>query len=148
MKAVIQRVNYASVKYDDVTQQISQGIVVFIAVGQNDSLDDVEYIATKITNLRIFENDKGKMDKSVKDINGEILIVPEFTLYGSCKGSNRPDFTEAAEPNIAEEMYNMFVEKTKLLVGEDKVKTGKFKAHMIVEIHNDGPVTIILDSKE
>ncbi|MFN3551339.1 MAG: D-aminoacyl-tRNA deacylase [Endomicrobiia bacterium] len=147
MKAVIQRVKYASVSYNNVFEEISKGIVVFLAVAQNDTQEDINYLIKKILNLRIFENETGKMDKSVLDINGEVLIVSEFTLYGDCSGGNRPDFTFAAKPDYAEKLYNYFVEQIKEVIGE-KLKTGKFKEHMIVEIHNDGPVTIILESKK
>lgn len=146
MKVVVQRVNYASVSYGNILEEIYKGLVVFLGIAQDDTEKDVKYLVNKILNLRIFENEKGKMDKSILDINGEILIVSEFTLYGDCSGGNRPDFTFAAKPDYAEKLYNFFVEEMKKVVGE-KIKTGKFKEHMIVEIHNDGPVTIIIDSK-
>lgn len=147
MIAVVQRVNYASVSYGDIKNEIGKGIVVFIAVGQQDTEKDVEYIAKKVVNLRIFENEEGKMDYSVVDIKGDILIVSEFTLYGDCKRGNRPDFTSAAKPEIAENIYNMFVDRVKLLAPTLNCVTGKFREHMIVVISNDGPVTLILDSK-
>ncbi|MCS7228156.1 MAG: D-aminoacyl-tRNA deacylase, partial [Endomicrobia bacterium] len=115
MRAIVQRVNSASVSYGNVKQQIGKGIVVFIAVGHEDTEEDVEYIAKKVVNLRIFENEQGKMDYSVIDIKGEIMIISEFTLYGDCKKGNRPDFTSAAKPDIAEKIYNMFIEKVKSL---------------------------------
>ncbi len=146
MKVVIQRVKKASVSYEDVKEEISKGLVVFVGIGENDKEQDVEYIVRKVVNLRIFENELGKMDKSVIDINGEILVVSEFTLYGDCRKGNRPDFTSAAKPPFALEVYNSFVDKLKSLIPKEKIKTGKFGAYMIVEIVNDGPVTIILES--
>jgi D-tyrosyl-tRNA(Tyr) deacylase len=146
MKIVVQRVKKASVSYENVKEEISKGLVVFVGIGQNDKEQDIEYMAKKIVNLRIFENELGKMDKSVLDIDGELLVVSEFTLYGNCRKGNRPDFTSAAKPSFALQMYNNFVDKLKTLLPPEKIKTGKFAAHMIVEIVNDGPVTIILET--
>ncbi|MCS7151179.1 MAG: D-aminoacyl-tRNA deacylase [Endomicrobia bacterium] len=146
MKAVIQRVSYASVEYDDTKNQISNGIVIFLAVGKDDTEEDVDYLVKKILNLRIFENEKKKMDRSVVDIDGEILIVSEFTLYGDCSKGNRPDFTSAATAETAQKLYDKFVSKMISNMSKEKVKTGKFGAHMIVTIVNDGPVTIIINS--
>jgi len=147
MKAVVQRVNYASVSYSNIKYEIGKGIVVFIAVGQNDTEKDVEYMAKKVVNLRIFENENGKMDYSVLDIKGDIMIVSEFTLYGDCSKGNRPDFTSAEKPEVAEKIYNLFVEKVKSLSPQTKCVTGKFKEFMLVELCNCGPVTLIIDSK-
>jgi len=146
MKIVVQRVKKASVLYENVKEEISKGLVVFVGIGQNDKEQDIEYMVKKIVNLRIFENELGKMDKSVLDIDGELLVVSEFTLYGDCRKGNRPDFTSAAKPLFALQMYNNFVNKLKTLLPPQKIKTGKFAAHMIVEIVNDGPVTIILET--
>ena len=146
MKVVVQRVKKASVLYENVEEEISKGLVVFVGIGEKDKEQDIEYVAKKVVNLRIFENELGKMDKSVLDIDGELLVVSEFTLYGDCKKGNRPDFTTAAKPSFALQMYNNFVDKLKTLVSAEKIKTGKFAAHMIVEIINDGPVTIILET--
>lgn len=146
MKAVVQRVSYASVKYEDVENKIGKGLVVFIGVGINDTQRDVDYLVNKIVKLRIFEDEIGKMNKSVLDINGEILVISEFTLYGDCKGSNRPDFTKAAKFEVAKELYDSFLKKLLLIIPKEKVKTGKFGAYMFVNILNDGPVTIILES--
>lgn len=147
MRAVVQRVSEAAVEYNGVKNQISKGVVVFIGISNDDTEQDVEYLAKKIVNLRIFENEQHKMDKSLLDIKGEILIVSEFTLYGDCSKGNRPDFTLAAKPEIAKMLYDKFVDKIKNILSEDKVKTGKFGAYMLVTIINDGPVTIIIDSK-
>lgn len=145
MRAVVQRVNYASVEYEDIKKEISRGIVVFVGISKDDTLENVKYIAKKILNLRIFENEDGKMDKSLVDTKGEILIVSEFTLYGDCKSGNRPDFTLAASPQKAEELYIRFIEEVSKYIPSEKIKTGKFRSHMIVKIHNDGPVTILLE---
>lgn len=148
MRAVIQRVSEASVEYGNVKNQISKGLVVFVAVGNDDTIEDVDYLVRKIVNLRIFENEQRKMDKSLLDINGDVLIVSEFTLYGDCSRGNRPDFTLAAKAQVAEELYNKFVEKMKTVLPQEKVKTGKFGEYMCVTIVNDGPVTIIIDTKQ
>ena len=145
MKAVIQRVNFASVSYNNIIEEISKGIVIFVGIKNDDTEKDIEYLVRKIVNLRIFENNN-KMDKSVLDIDGDVLIVSEFTLYGDCSKGNRPDFTSAAKPESAEVLYKKFVDEFKKYLPEGKIKTGKFREHMLVEIHNDGPVTIILET--
>ncbi len=145
MKTVVQRVNYAYVKYENVKEEINKGIVVLLAIGKNDTEEDLQWMAKKIVNLRIFENNQGKMDKSVLDIDGEILIVPEFTLYGDCRKGNRPDFTFSEKPELAEVLFDKFVSEVKKYTS--KVKTGKFRSYMEVNIINDGPVTLILESK-
>jgi D-tyrosyl-tRNA(Tyr) deacylase len=145
MKAVIQRVNFASVSYNNIIEEISKGIVIFVGIKNDDTEKDIEYLVRKIVNLRIFENNN-KMDKSVLDIDGDVLIVSEFTLYGDCSKGNRPDFTSAAKPEFAELLYKKFVDEFKKYLPKEKIKTGKFREHMLVEIHNDGPVTIILET--
>ncbi|MCX7910338.1 MAG: D-aminoacyl-tRNA deacylase [Endomicrobia bacterium] len=145
MRAVVQRVNYASVRYETTKEEISKGLVVFIGISKLDTYKNIQYIAKKVANLRIFENEKGKMDKSIMDINGEILVVSEFTLYGNCSSGNRPDFTEAAPPENAEKLYNEFIKELSKYLPFEKIKTGKFRTNMLVEIHNDGPVTILLE---
>ena len=146
MKAVIQRVKKASVSYENVSKSIGQGIVVLLGVGKGDTEADAEWLCGKILNLRIFADEKGKFNYSVPDVKGGLLIVSQFTLYGDCGKGRRPDFTSAELPARAEELYGKFVEAA----GKSglKIETGKFAADMIVEIHNDGPVTIIIDSKE
>ncbi|MCX7957270.1 MAG: D-aminoacyl-tRNA deacylase [Endomicrobia bacterium] len=146
MKIVVQRVNYASVRYDDVEESISKGIVVFVGIGQNDRQENIKSLAKKVVNLRIFENENGKMDKSIKDIDGEVLVISEFTLYGDCRKGNRPDFTQAANLELAEKLYKEFVNEMKNYIAYEKVKTGKFRSHMLVKINNDGPVTILLEN--
>jgi D-tyrosyl-tRNA(Tyr) deacylase len=145
MRAVVQRASQGKVTVKEETVgQIGQGLVVLLGVGEGDNLADAEYLADKVLNLRIFSNEEGKMDLSVQEIAGELLIVPQFTLYGDCSKGRRPDFTEAAPPGEAEELYKEFVNL--LEESEIKVETGQFKALMEVELINDGPVTIILES--
>jgi len=146
MKAVIQRVKKASVKVENrIHASISKGLLVFLGVGKGDNESDVEYLVRKIINLRIFENEFGKFDFSVKDINGKMLVVSQFTLYADCKKGNRPSFENAETPEIAKMLYEKFVEKIK--ENGIKVGTGVFGAKMEVELVNDGPVTIILESR-
>ena len=120
--------------------------MVFLGIGKEDNQKDIKYIADKIVNLRIFEDDKGKFNLSLLDVEGEILIVSQFTLYGDVRKGRRPSFVEAALPEEAVRLYEKFVE----YIGEYglKVETGVFQEHMIVHIENDGPVTILLDSKK
>lgn len=145
MRAVIQRVKHASVKVDgEVCGEINEGLLIFLGISKEDTESDIAYIADKITGLRIFEDENEKMNNSVIDINGELLIISQFTLYGDCRKGRRPSFDGAMRPPEAEEMYEKFVEymrKSGL-----KTETGKFGADMKVELLNDGPVTIILDS--
>lgn len=147
MRAVVQRVQYSKVTVQsDVTGEIQKGLTVLLGVGNEDSIYDVEYLAEKVVNLRIFEDENGKMNISVRDINGEILVVSQFTLYGDCRKGKRPAYDKAASPQIAEDLYEKFIKS--LTDRGITVRTGKFKAHMLVEIHNDGPVTLLLDSKK
>lgn len=146
MKVVIQRVKKASLTVDGKYKgEIGKGLVVFVGIGKGDGEEEIEYIGRKIISLRIFEDENGKMNYSLKDIDGEIMIVPQFTLYGDCSRGNRPDFTSAEEPQIAKEIYLNFL---KFFEGKlKKIVSGKFGSKMVVEIHNDGPVTIIMESK-
>lgn len=145
MRALIQRVSKAKVKVDGRTVgKIGKGILLFLAVGKNDKKDDIDYLIEKINNLRIFENEGKKMDLSLKEINGEILIISQFTLYGSIKKGRRPDFAEAANPDLARKLYQDFIEKCENK--GIKVKTGEFAAKMDVSLVNDGPVTFFIDS--
>lgn len=147
MRAVIQRVTRASVTVEDeVISQINKGFLVLLGVGQDDSQTDMDYIVDKISNLRVFEDENEKMNLSIKDIQGELLVVSQFTLYGDCRRGRRPSFSSAAHPTTANELYLNVCDKLK----EQglKVQTGKFAADMSVELVNDGPVTIMLDSKK
>ena len=146
MRALIQRVNYARVEVaGDIISSIQSGLLILIGVSEGDGKSDAEYLAAKIAGLRIFSDDLGKMNLSVKDISGELLIVSQFTLHASTKKGNRPSFIRAARPEDAHELYAFFVhlmrETTHL-----KVETGKFGAMMNIALENAGPVTIFMDS--
>lgn len=144
MKAVLQRVTHASVKVDGkITGQIGCGLLVFLGVGENDSEDDVNRIAAKISRLRIFSDENDKINLSVNDINGNLLIVSQFTLYADCRKGNRPNFTMAAKPEHAERLYQLFIDECKKYI--PTVESGIFGADMKVELLNDGPFTVILE---
>lgn len=144
MKAVIQRVRNADVKVDgEITGEIGQGLLVLLGVGPNDTEKMADELVQKICKLRIFRDNEDKMNLSVKDIDGEILVVSQFTLYADCQKGNRPSFVNAAPPEKAEQLYEYFKEKCKLEV--KKVASGIFGADMKVSLLNDGPVTIILE---
>lgn len=145
MKVVIQRVFEAKVKVNnELISEINSGFLIFLAVRQNDEEELIEKMAEKIVNLRIFEDQEGKMNRSIKEADGEILVVSQFTLYGDTKRGNRPSFLESARPEIAEPFYEKFI-KTLSEKGVKKVGHGKFGALMSVELVNDGPTTIIID---
>lgn len=147
MKAVVQRSKQASVTVDgNVTGSIDSGLVVLLGVTHDDTETDAAYLAGKIANLRIFEDENDKMNLSVKDANGSILSISQFTLYGDCRKGRRPNFMKAAKPDDANVLYEKF---NALLRDEDlNVQTGIFGAMMDVQLTNDGPVTLIIDSKE
>lgn len=147
MRAVLQRVSRGKVTVGNETAgDIERGLVVLLGVSKDDTVEDARYLAEKIANLRIFEDMEGKLNLSVRDIKGGILAVSQFTLYGDCRKGRRPSFSQAAAAGQAEALYNSFVE---IMRGYDDVtvKTGCFQTMMMVEIHNDGPVTMLLDSK-
>lgn len=147
MRAVVQRVKSSNVKVDgNVIGEIGEGLNVLLGISTEDTISDIEYLRDKIVNLRIFEDEDGKLNKSLKDIDGELLLISQFTLYGDCRKGRRPSFMEALSGDKSEKLYNEFVSQCKLLV--KKVETGKFGADMLVSIENDGPVTILLDSKK
>lgn len=146
MIALIQRVNNASVEVNSkVVSSIGKGLLVFIGIEKGDSDEDIEYLVRKISQLRIFEDEKGKFNYSVKDIGGDMLVVSQFTLLAQCRKGNRPSFEMAEAPERAKELYEKFIEKLKL--AEVTVASGIFGASMKVHLTNDGPVTIIVDSK-
>lgn len=147
MRAVIQRVREARCQVEEkVVGSIKKGIVVFLAVGKEDKLADVEYLAEKIVNLRIFPDEKGKMNLSLLQVGGDVLIIPQFTLYGNCEKGLRPNFIEAAAADFARKYYLKFLELMKRKVAV--VEGGKFGERMRVAVDNEGPVTLILDSKK
>ena len=147
MRAVVQRVSRAKVTVDgEITGEIGKGIVVLLGIGQDDTEKDIQYLSDKIVNLRIFEDENGKMNVSLLDVKGELLIVSQFTLYGDCRKGKRPSYDKAARPENAEVLYEDFVKACRRY--DIRVETGKFQAMMMVEIHNDGPVTLLLDSKK
>ena len=127
------------------TGEIGKGLLVFVAVGKGDNEGDISYMTSKIPELRIFEDPSGKFNLSLRDVHGEILIVSQFTLYGDCRRGRRPSFTEAEDPQVAKNLYEQFVSKMK---GSGiPVQTGEFQANMEVRLINDGPVTLLLDSR-
>lgn len=147
MRAVAQRVVSSSVKVGDrLTGEIGKGLMVLLGISEDDTLSDIDYMVDKIANLRIFEDDEGKMNLSLFDVSGELLVVSQFTLYGDCRKGRRPSFVKAARPEKAQEYYNIFIEKCSNLGIE--TKTGVFQAEMLVNINNDGPVTLIIDSEK
>lgn len=164
MKALLQRVTQAKIEIvrsgllggdkqsearfgspEVATSEIGSGFLVFLGVGQKDTEQDINYLVNKIINLRVFADQNGKFNLSVKDIKGSLLIVSQFTLFADTKKGNRPGFTNAAPPSLAEKLYNQFINKCKDLV---PTQTGQFAAHMQISLVNDGPVTIMLDSKK
>jgi D-tyrosyl-tRNA(Tyr) deacylase len=146
MKALVQRVSRAAVSVNDkIAGKIGRGLVVFLGVAQGDSKEDATYLANKVVNLRIFADESSKFSLSALDTKGDILIVSQFTLLADTHKGRRPDFTNAAPPDLAKELYEFFVEQVSST--GLKVETGLFQEHMLVEIHNDGPVTISLESK-
>jgi D-tyrosyl-tRNA(Tyr) deacylase len=149
VRALIQRVSEAGVYVDEInySAEIKKGMVILLGIKDDDKLEDINFVADKCANLRIFEDENQKMNLSVKDVGGEILIISQFTLYGETRKGNRPNFTEAAKPEKAEEYYNLFIERIKSNISANKVKTGVFGAMMIVKIFNDGPVTVMVESK-
>ena len=147
MRAVVQRVTRAKVTVENKTAgEIQQGLVVLLGVARDDSETDAEYLAAKIAALRIFDDEAGRMNLSVKDVGGGMLVISQFTLYGDVRRGLRPSWIDAAAPEIAEPLYEFFIAQVRGLVSG--VATGKFGAEMQVELVNDGPVTILLDSRK
>ena len=147
MRAVVQRVSSSRVTVDErVTGEVKKGLLVLLGVTHDDTSKDVDYMVDKVTNLRIFEDENDKMNLSLKDIEWEVMAVSQFTLYGDARKGRRPSFSDAARPDVANPLYEEFVEK--LRAQGITVGTGEFGAHMMVELTNDGPVTILLESKK
>lgn len=147
MRAIVQRVTESSVSVEgEVTGQIELGLMVLLGVANGDEDKDAKYMAEKIVGLRIFEDDEGKMNRSVLDVGGALLAISQFTLLGDCRKGKRPSFVAAAEPAEAERLYELFVEVAREL-GVD-VQCGRFRTHMKVSLLNDGPVTLMVDSRK
>ncbi len=147
MKAVIQRVSSSSVTIDSkITAQIGSGLLIFVGIEEADSNEDIEWLSSKISNLRIFADENEVMNKSVKDIAGEILVVSQFTLHASTKKGNRPSYIKAAKPEISIPLYQAFLSQMERDLGKS-IQSGIFGADMKVNLLNDGPVTILIDTK-
>ena len=147
MRAVVQRVTRASVTIDDeIVGEIGNGLVVLLGIARDDTPEDADYLVPKIAALRIFDDADGKMNVSLRDIDGGLLVVSQFTLYGDVRRGLRPSWSDAAAPETAEPLYDYFVESSRKLVR--RVETGSFRKTMLVELVNDGPVTILLDSRK
>ncbi len=147
MRAVVQRVSSASVIVDgEVVGRIGRGFVVLLAVAADDTQDDVVYMAQKVAGLRVLADDEGKMNRALAEVGGQVLVVTQFTLYGDCRRGRRPSFIDAAPPDRAEVLYRSFVAELK---GQGiDVQTGRFQVHMDVALVNDGPVTLLVDSRK
>ena len=147
MRAVLQRTAFASVKVDgNITGSIQKGLLVLMGVEDADTSEDIEWLSSKIVNLRIFDDENGVMNLSVKDVDGDILLVSQFTLHASTKKGNRPSYIKASKPDIAIPMYEKMIAQLETDLGK-KIQTGIFGADMKVELLNDGPVTIMIDTK-
>jgi D-tyrosyl-tRNA(Tyr) deacylase len=147
MRAVVQRVTRAKATIaDEITGEIEKGLVILLGVARDDTKTDAEYLAAKIAALRIFDDEDDKMNLSVQDVNGGMLVVSQFTLYGDVRRGLRPSWIDAAAPEIAEPLYELFIVESRKVL--ENVETGRFGAMMEVELVNDGPVTILLDSRK
>lgn len=147
MRAVVQRVTRARVTVDDeIVGEIGNGLVVLLGIAHDDTKEDADYLAPKIASLRIFDDAEGRMNVSVKEIDGALLVVSQFTLYGDVRRGLRPSWSDAAPPEVAEPLYEYFVEISRILVA--RVATGSFRKMMQVELVNDGPVTLMLESRK
>ena len=146
MRAVIQRVKSAEVYVDGrLSGKIGDGLLVFVGVGKGDGESDVSYLTSKLPELRIFEDESGKFNRSLREVSGEILVVSQFTLYGDCSRGRRPSFTGAEDPMAAKNLYEQVI--SRLREQKIRVETGEFQAKMEVHLINDGPVTLLLDSR-
>ncbi len=147
MRIIIQRVTQASVTIEGVVKsQIGEGLLVLVGIEDADNQEDIDWLCAKIVNLRIFSDDEGLMNRSIMDINGELLVVSQFTLFASTKKGNRPSYIRSAKPDVAIPLYENFVKKLSI-IAQRAVQTGEFGADMKVNLLNDGPVTIAIDSK-
>lgn len=147
MRAVVQRVKKSSCRVDnEIVGKIDKGLLLLLGIGQDDNEKDLDYLVDKVLGLRIFSDEDGKMNLSLEDIGGQILIISQFTLYGDARKGKRPSFSKSSSPELGEKYYNQFIDKVKSK--GIKTETGIFGAHMDIELINDGPVTILLDSKK
>ena len=148
MRVVVQRVSQSNVKVSgEVIGEIKEGLMVLVSFVDEDNDTDLDWITKKIVNLRIFNDDEGKMNRSIQDVDGDILLISQFTLHGSTKKGNRPSFIKAAKPDIANVMYEKFIKILEQSLGK-RIQTGEFGGNMKVSLVNDGPTTIIIDSKD
>ena len=148
MRVLVQRVKKCSVTIEGkLSSSISCGMLVLLGIKTDDNTDDSRYLAERCSTLRIFDGKDGKMNLSIKDIQGEIMVVSQFTLYGDTRKGNRPSYTDAAPPDRAEQLYEQFVSDLRIILGEKRVSTGVFRAMMDVELINDGPVSLMIESK-
>jgi D-tyrosyl-tRNA(Tyr) deacylase len=150
MRVIIQRVKSASVKVigEDYYEEIGKGLLLLLGIKNEDTEEDVNYVADKCANLRIFEDKNDRMNISIKEIGGEVLVISQFTLYGETAKGNRPSFTEAAKADLAIKLYEKFIERMRLIIGSSKVKKGIFGAMMDIQLVNYGPVTVMVESKK
>ncbi|WP_337865886.1 D-aminoacyl-tRNA deacylase [Ignavibacterium sp.] len=149
MRVIVQKVSEAGVyiREENYSAEIGKGLVILLGIKHDDTEEDVNFLADKCSNLRIFLDENEKMNLSLKDVSGEALVISQFTLYGDTQKGNRPGFSDSARPETAIPLYEKFIARMKENIGEEKVKVGIFGAMMLVKIFNDGPVTIIIDSK-
>jgi D-tyrosyl-tRNA(Tyr) deacylase len=149
MKGLVQRVNHASVSVDDVRiGQIEQGLLLFLGIEKHDDIESAKHLCQRVTRFRLFPDDSGRMNLSVSDIEGSILVVPQFTLVANTNSGNRPGFSGAAAPEKARSLCQAFTENAKATLGAERVETGQFGADMKVSLTNDGPVTFLLETPD
>lgn len=147
MRTVIQRVNYASVSIENnIKSEIKKGLLILVGIEESDGIEDIDWLSKKIVQLRIFDDQDGVMNLSIKEIGGEILAISQFTLHAKIKKGNRPSYQQAAKPEVSIPLYEKFIEQLGLDLGKE-IKTGEFGAYMKVSLENDGPVTILIDTK-
>lgn len=148
MRAVLQRVTSAAVHVEGTVRgQIGEGLLLFLGVGEEDTLDDLEWLVGKVATVRLFEDESGKMNRSVTDIGGEVLVISQFTLFGTLRKGCRPSFNRAGAPDLAKTLYEQFISRLACEIGR-AVPSGVFGAHMVIDAVNDGPVTLILDTRQ